>query len=94
MPFRSVINPSEVAMLTRVFNQHCNSYGIRGEESRESVAASLISHFQRGMTNETKLLEALADEDAPDNIRSWEQAGKRRPSSEPGRKTAGSAEAP
>jgi hypothetical protein len=66
MPFRTVIEREQIAMLTRVLNAHCETFGIHSEEARRSVAASLLAHYQKGVTDERELAKLVEREDRPD----------------------------
>lgn len=68
MPFTNHVRPEEVAMLVRVLDTHCGRYGIHSPEGRESVALSLLMHFQRGVTDEDQLADIVAKEDHPDRL--------------------------
>ncbi len=59
MPFRSEANPEQVAMMTRVLDAHCATYGIGADSPlRESVASRILYLFGAGVTDE-KLFAAL-----------------------------------
>lgn len=65
MPFRSVLNPEDIAMLTKLLDDHCSKHGIRSAEGRESVAASLLAHYQNSIVDERELRDTIEREDDP-----------------------------
>ena len=62
MPFHDVADPEHLAMLARVFNAHCERYGITSPNDRDTIAFQLINHFQRGVVDEDHLMMLLANE--------------------------------
>lgn len=69
MPFRNAVHPEHFDMLCRVLDAHCERFGIRSVEGRESIALSLLAHFQRGVTSEEDLTVIIADENHPGRLR-------------------------
>ncbi len=65
MPFRTVIEPEAIAMLTRVLDQHCGKFGIRTAEGRESVAVSILALYQMGIGDPGEIARRLEEEDRP-----------------------------
>ena len=65
MPFRTVIEPEAIKMLTKVLDHHCGKFGIRSEEGRESVARSILTIYQRGVSDPTEIARLLEAEDRP-----------------------------
>lgn len=65
MPFRSVLRPNAIAMLTRLLDDHCSKHGIRSAEGRESVAASLVALYQTSTADERELRDTIEREDDP-----------------------------
>lgn len=59
------MRPSEVDFLAGVVAKHCSKFGIRDPDGKDSVAASAVVHFQRGVTTEDELLSIQACEDDP-----------------------------
>jgi hypothetical protein len=59
------LKPAAVRFLASIVDRHCSAFGIRTAEGRESVAASTLVHYQRGVTAEQELLEILAREHDP-----------------------------
>lgn len=59
MPFRNVVDADAVAMLVRVLDTYCVRHGVTDEENRQSLAASILWHYQRGMEDEQLLAEFL-----------------------------------
>lgn len=60
-----VLKPAAVRRLAAIVDRHCDMHGIRSREGRESVAASALAHYQRGVNIDEQLLEILALEDDP-----------------------------
>ncbi|MCV3209988.1 hypothetical protein OHD62_19285 [Mesorhizobium sp. YC-39] len=51
------IQPEEIQLLQRVFDQLCADVGLqRGSEEAELIGASLIEMFQAGVRDEARLL--------------------------------------
>ena len=69
MPFRNAVHPEHFEMLGRVLDAHCERFGVRSAEGRESVALSLLAHFQRGVSDEDDLTAIIADENHPGRLR-------------------------
>lgn len=65
MPFRDVLSPNDVSMLSRTLERHCEQHGIHSEEARLSVGASLMRFYRHGVTEEAELLRLIAMEDDP-----------------------------
>ncbi len=63
MPFRTVIEPEAIEMLTKVLEQHCGKFGIRSEEGRQSVASSVLARYQRGVSDPAEIARLLEEED-------------------------------
>lgn len=60
MPFRNVVRPEELALLTNALNDHCARFGIPDGIERDGVAILVLSLFRGGMTGKEQLAEALA----------------------------------
>jgi hypothetical protein len=57
-----IFNPADLDVLQRVFNQLCDERRLakKDREQRETLADELLDLFQNGVTNETKLWQALS----------------------------------
>ena len=64
MPFRNVLNPSDLAILRGVFTEHCQKYGISSPEARNSVAESLMHNYRHGVDNPDELKAVLDREES------------------------------
>lgn len=69
MSFQKIVDPKTLETLTRVLNGHCGKHGMRSEQARTSVAASLLRFHEAGIRDEDELALALEDEDSPDQWR-------------------------
>lgn len=67
MPFKSVLDPGDLAVLRAVFDKHCRKFGISSQEGRDSVAASLMVHYQNGVSDAGELEDALDSEERSAN---------------------------
>jgi hypothetical protein len=56
--YSDALTPEDLAMLIRVFNQLCDKRGIDREQA-DDLAAALVAQFQRGVTDEQKLLNGI-----------------------------------
>ncbi|MBX3597147.1 MAG: hypothetical protein KF874_06190 [Rhizobiaceae bacterium] len=63
MPFRNVLDADDLAVLRETFDDHCARFGITSKEGRASVAASLMVHYQNGVSNPTELRRLLDAEE-------------------------------
>lgn len=61
MPFSGVVNPDELALLTRVLEQHCRNNHIDNETDRLLAATLIMSRFTSGARTIEELSAALAD---------------------------------
>jgi hypothetical protein len=60
MPLTGIIvDPDQLAMLTRVLEGHCQARGINHRAERESVARYILSEFQSGAETADELMVAL-----------------------------------
>ena len=66
MSFHGIIEPETIDKLVQILNAHCDRYGIRSAGGRESVAASLMEFYERGVSDPLALVELLEREDSPD----------------------------
>lgn len=61
MPFRSVVHPEELALLTEVLNDHCARFDIPDGPERDDVATLILALFHGGKTDFDKLAEAIEE---------------------------------
>ena len=61
---RNVLYPRDLAVLRRVFVEHCQKHRIMTPEGRDSVAASLMVNYQNGIHDPEELKTALDREEA------------------------------
>jgi hypothetical protein len=59
MPFTGIIDPEQLALLTKVLDSHCRAHGIADAETREQVAFRIVSLFGRGARTAEELVAAL-----------------------------------
>ena len=64
MPFPGIIELDAVEKLAKVLHAHCALHGIISAAGRESVAASLIKFYRRGITDDLALADLLEREDS------------------------------
>ena len=60
MPFRSVVHPEELALLTKVLNDHCERFGIPHGPERDDVADLILKLFRVGKVGIDELEKSLA----------------------------------
>jgi len=70
--------PSAVQFLASVTKAHCERHGIRSVEARESVAASVLAIYERGIRDELKILALLDAEDNPTHRDNWSLQANRK----------------
>lgn len=63
MPFREILDQRDLAILRAVFDEHCQQFGIQSKQGRYSVAASLMVHYQNGISDPEELRNALDAEE-------------------------------
>ena len=59
MRFNSILYPSDLDTLSRVFGAHCMKFGICSEDARRSVAERLLALYQHGVTDDAALAEMM-----------------------------------
>ncbi|MEZ5803198.1 MAG: hypothetical protein R3E51_07090 [Rhizobiaceae bacterium] len=63
MPFSSIVQAEAVAMLRRILDIHCDTFGIFSDEERTSLALSLLMLYQNGITDEAELARLTEPKD-------------------------------
>jgi hypothetical protein len=62
MPFKDVFDPSDLALLTRVVDEHCTKHAIPlGSAERDAAATMAMSMFSRGARSYAELQAGLAE---------------------------------
>ncbi len=59
MPFSMIFQPSQVKILRKALDEHCQARGITRNDDREEVAARLIQLYDSGVTAVEDLLDSL-----------------------------------
>jgi hypothetical protein len=63
-----VLDPEDIAMLTKLLDEHCSKHGIRSGKGRGSVAALLVVHYQNSTMDEHELRKIIDREDDPKRL--------------------------
>lgn len=50
MPYRNVVEPADLAMLTEVVDGYCRAHGIDDEDGRHRVAIDVVRLYQDGVS--------------------------------------------
>ncbi|MDG4881860.1 RNA-binding protein [Mesorhizobium sp. WSM4884] len=60
--YREVYEPADLDLLQRVFDRLCREHGLtpHNSDQREALALKVISAFEKGVTDEAELLQALS----------------------------------
>jgi hypothetical protein len=65
MPFKGIVDPDQLAMLTNVLEGHYKAHGIVDPEERESIASYLLSLFQAVSQRPEELTAVLSQYEFP-----------------------------
>ena len=61
MPFEGIANPEQLAVLTRVLDDHCRNIGLAEDHpEREALAHRVMALFNNGILDIEDLKQALA----------------------------------
>jgi hypothetical protein len=59
MPFSSILDAGQLALLTRVLESFCDQQGIVDRQGREEAAFQILHIHQRGVDDEVALLTIM-----------------------------------
>jgi hypothetical protein len=61
LPFKGIANPEQLAVLTRVLDDHCRNIGLAEDHpERETLAHRVMALFNNGILDIEDLKQALA----------------------------------
>jgi hypothetical protein len=59
MPFRSIVHPEHLTVLTTALDRYCKECNIVDEQERQYAGALLMALFDSGMTDPDRLVAGL-----------------------------------
>lgn len=63
MPFRDIMDPGQLRMLTAVVDEYCRKHGVQDQADRDDIARRAIRLYDQNRTSPNDLLQAMERDD-------------------------------